>query len=55
VITAEQNLPGTERGRGKGWGRGHGGEITQTMHAHMSNEQKKEMSNCSFGIVRGKR
>jgi hypothetical protein len=38
VIRAEQDLPGTEgRGRGLEDGRGgQGGEITQTMYAHVN-------------------
>jgi hypothetical protein len=36
VIRAEQVLPETEWGRGKGWGGGaQGGEMTQTMYAHV--------------------
>jgi hypothetical protein len=37
VIKAEQDLPGTERGRveEKGGG-GQGGEMTQTMYAHVN-------------------
>jgi hypothetical protein len=34
VIKAEEDLPGTERG--EGWGRGEGGEMTQTMYAHVN-------------------
>jgi hypothetical protein len=33
VIRAEQDLPGTEGGR---WGGGQGGEMTQTMYAHVN-------------------
>jgi hypothetical protein len=30
-------MPGTERGRGgESWGGGHGGEMTQTMYAHVN-------------------
>jgi hypothetical protein len=36
VIKAEHDLPGTESGRGRGWGRGAGGEMTQTMYAHVN-------------------
>jgi hypothetical protein len=35
VIRAEWDLPETEGGRGEGRGRGHGGEMTQTMYAHV--------------------
>jgi hypothetical protein len=40
-IRAEQVLPGSERGRGKvggrgRWGRGAGGEMTQTMYAYVN-------------------
>jgi hypothetical protein len=30
------DLPGIEGGRGRGWGEGQGGEMTQTMYAHMN-------------------
>jgi hypothetical protein len=33
VISAEQDLPGTEGGRGK---EGEGGDMTQTMSAHVN-------------------
>jgi hypothetical protein len=37
VIKAEQDRPGTEACRGKEVrGRGQGGEMTQTMYAHMN-------------------
>jgi hypothetical protein len=37
VITAEQDLPGTEERRGKEvGGEGLGGEMTQTMYAHVN-------------------
>jgi hypothetical protein len=36
MIRAEQDLPGTERGTEEGWGGGQGGEMTQTMYAHVS-------------------
>jgi hypothetical protein len=37
VIKAEQDLPGTEAGRGREDGRGRqGGEMTQTMYAHVN-------------------
>jgi hypothetical protein len=37
VIRAEQDLPCTEWGReGKGRGGGQGGEMTQTMYAHVN-------------------
>jgi hypothetical protein len=35
VIRAEQDLPGTEEEE-KRWGRGKGGEMTQTMYAHVN-------------------
>jgi hypothetical protein len=36
-IRAEQVLPGSEGGRRReGWGRGQGGEMTQTMYAHVN-------------------
>jgi hypothetical protein len=41
VIKAEQDLPGTEVERGRGWGRGPGGEMTQTMYAHVNKSKKK--------------
>jgi hypothetical protein len=31
VIKAEQDLPGTEAGRGRGWERGEGEEMTQIL------------------------
>jgi hypothetical protein len=38
VIKAEQDLPGTERRRGEkvGGRGGQGGEMTQTMYAHVN-------------------
>jgi hypothetical protein len=36
VARAEQDLPGTEGGRGEKWGRGQGGEMTQTIYAHVN-------------------
>jgi hypothetical protein len=37
VIRAEQDLPGTEGERGEVYGGGeHGGEVTQTMYAHVN-------------------
>jgi hypothetical protein len=36
VIRAEQDLPGTERGEGEGWGRGQSGEMIQTMYAQVN-------------------
>jgi hypothetical protein len=33
---AEQVLPGNEEVGGLGGGRGHGGEMVQTMYAHMN-------------------
>jgi hypothetical protein len=37
VIKAEEDLPGTEQGRrGEGRGGGIGGEMTQTMYAHVN-------------------
>jgi hypothetical protein len=36
VIRAEQDLPGTEWGSGEKVGRGQGGEMTQTMCAHVN-------------------
>jgi hypothetical protein len=33
---AEQVLPGSEQGGGRGWGEGDGGEMAQTMYAHMN-------------------
>jgi hypothetical protein len=37
VIKAEQDLPGTEGGRGQeGRGGRQGGEMTQTMYAHVN-------------------
>jgi hypothetical protein len=37
VIRAEQDLPGSEVGRGgKDEGEGQGGEMTQTMYAHVN-------------------
>jgi hypothetical protein len=39
VIKAEQNLPGTE-----GEGGGQGGEVTQTMNAHVNKRIKKKIS-----------
>jgi hypothetical protein len=35
-IKAEQDLPRTEGGRGKGWGWVQEGEMTQTMYAHVN-------------------
>jgi hypothetical protein len=40
VIRAEQDLPGTEGGRGEGWGRGQGGEMSQRMYAHVNKLKK---------------
>jgi hypothetical protein len=44
VIKVEQDLPGTERGRrervGEGGG-GKGGEMTQTMYAHVNKRIKR--------------
>jgi hypothetical protein len=37
-IKAEQFLPGSERGMG----RGRGGEMTQTLYAHMNRLKKKK-------------
>jgi hypothetical protein len=36
VIRAEWDLLGTEEGRGKGGGGEQGGEMTQTMYAHVN-------------------
>jgi N-acetylglucosamine kinase-like BadF-type ATPase len=37
MIKAEQNLPGTEGGRGERVGdEGSGGEMTRTMYAHVN-------------------
>jgi hypothetical protein len=37
VIKTEKDLPGTERGRGgEGGGGEQGGEMTQTMYAHVN-------------------
>jgi hypothetical protein len=37
VIRAEQDLPGLEgAGRGNGWGGRQGGEMTQTIYAHVN-------------------
>jgi hypothetical protein len=36
VIRAEQDLPETEGGREEGWSGGQGGEMTQTMYAHVN-------------------
>jgi hypothetical protein len=37
VIRAEQDLPGTEGGKGRGdGGGGEGGEMTQTMYVHVN-------------------
>jgi hypothetical protein len=45
VIKAEQDLPGTEGGRGERVGEGgRGGEMTQTMYAHVNKRIKKMMS-----------
>jgi hypothetical protein len=42
-IRAEQDLPGSEGGGGeKGRGGAQGGEMTQTMYAHVNNEFKKK-------------
>jgi hypothetical protein len=36
-IRADQVLPGSEEcWRGRGWGREHGGEMTQTMYAYVN-------------------
>jgi hypothetical protein len=41
VIKAEQDMPGTEGGRGaEGGGGGQGGEMTQTMYAHVNKRIK---------------
>jgi hypothetical protein len=36
VIKAEENLPGTERGKGERVGGGQGGIMTQTTNAHVN-------------------
>jgi hypothetical protein len=36
MIRAEQDLLGTEGGRGGGCGRGQSGEMIQTMYAHVN-------------------
>jgi hypothetical protein len=36
VIKAEQDLPGTEEGRGERVGKGAGREMTQTMYTHVN-------------------
>jgi hypothetical protein len=36
VIRAEQDLPGTDEGRGGERGRRQGREMTQTMYAHVN-------------------
>jgi hypothetical protein len=36
VTRAEWDLPETEEGRGEGWGRGAGGEMTPIMNAHVN-------------------
>jgi hypothetical protein len=36
VIRAEQDLPGTEQGRGRRWEREQGGEMTKTIYAHVN-------------------
>jgi hypothetical protein len=36
VIKAEQDLPGTEGGKGERVGRGQEGEMTQTMYAYVN-------------------
>jgi hypothetical protein len=42
VIKAEQDLPGTEEGRERWWGRGTGREMTQAMYAHVNKRIKKK-------------
>jgi hypothetical protein len=37
VIKSEQDLPGTEGGKGReDWGEGQGGEMIQTMYVHVN-------------------
>jgi hypothetical protein len=42
VIKAEQDLPGTEREGERSGGGGQGGEMTQTMCAHVNKRIKKK-------------
>jgi hypothetical protein len=43
MIKAEQDLPGTEREKGERVGEGgQGGEMTQTMYAHVNKRIKKK-------------
>jgi hypothetical protein len=47
VIKAELDLPGTEGGRGKRMGEGgRGGEMTQTMYAHVNKRIIKFLKRC---------
>jgi hypothetical protein len=55
-IRAKQFLPGSDgvagRGRGqrKGGGGGEGGEMTQTLYAHLNQRNKKEKTEIKFNI-----
>jgi hypothetical protein len=46
--SAEQVLPGSKGHRGEREGVGYGGEMTQTMYAHMNIEEKIEQISYGF-------